>query len=143
MTFIKAMQFLLPFINSELNKTGLVCVYSSIFSPLVFGQQGYFVLTVHNIPLTPITLANFYNGHPLVHWMPTKPWEVGSFRIQDTSFDKVQADRNNIRENSATLMCVFVNSHKFGVSWSHGKRSKLWRKMRVTWVSKISWFRNK
>ena len=125
MTFFKAMQFLLPFLNSKLSKTGLVCVYSAIFFPSVFGQPGYFVLRVHNIPLTPITLAHLYNGHPLVHWMPIKPWEVGSFRIQDTSFDKVQAGRNNTRENSATLMFIFVNSHKFSVSWSHGKRSKL------------------
>ena len=42
----KAMQFLLPFINSELNKTGLGGVYSAIFSSLVFGQQSYFALTV-------------------------------------------------------------------------------------------------
>lgn len=40
-TFFKAMQFLLPFINFELNKNGLVFVLSAILSPLVFGQATF------------------------------------------------------------------------------------------------------
>lgn len=61
---------------------------------------------------------------------------MGSFRIQDTSFDKVQAGRN--KENSATLMFIFVNSHKFKVSpFDPTGKDQNWRKMRVTWVSKI------
>lgn len=65
-------------------------------SPFVFRQatftdmqKGYFLPTVHNMPLTPISLANCILD---AHTASGEMWEV--LKSKGASFDKARAGRN-------------------------------------------------